>query len=963
MKIRKITVSGFGPFMAEQVIDFNSFDKEGLFLIVGETGAGKSSILDAITYALYGNTPRWTDTTITKKHTSVRSDYCSPDESTKVELEFSEGDELFKIARSIRLTKGSGVETEDCHFYQWINNDWRGQASKPAAVGEAVTKLIGLTEQEFLQVILLAQGRFDKALKASSEERLKLMRKLFKTERFESYKNQLKVIADDASSALANAQAGIKIVQNVLVSSLGLDQNLDFDFERVAPEAVSKLKSELEQVDAEKKAADVVLTDATSTLELAKAQRELNRASSALEALKRQDSEIDSLQRQVDAAIRAAKVEALIKNLKDSESEKTVAEQRLAVAREDFHYQTADAQLKSRRDELVALQAKLEENLELAEKLEGLNKTSSELGDELSDLANQMATLEKQIEALKVERRGLQSLAAEVDSRTSIRDADKTLFDKSVALQEASQNLQTLKKAETDAGKESETAATQYLLVLKEYNDLAAARLALALKPGEACLVCGSTTHPAKHSLISSGAVDEKSLEAANTVSQSAIAKFAAVTEKLKAGQAVVAELQKIVGRQTHSDFQSALSKATADLEEATQAQLRNIEIAKEIDGDDAPLVKKRDKIRGKIEGTQPRFNSADEEAKRITLQLNSILADQPSVSVYLEVTRTELTKTETLIAAIDAAKSASNNTAKAKKSTEIKATEQKFDSLDEVAAASLESKVLEGLQGRIHEHKRAVASQTGILELERLQNLPQDLPSQEIAQQSFEAALSSATAIAEVAGGLRIKVENAEDLLGQVQGQVAELSAITYDAELKHRLYQTVDGKEPNKKFMALEVYFMAAELEGVLEAANLRLKTLSRGRFSLMHTDRGVGRARTQAGLGIEVMDENTGKPFDPHRFSGGETFLASLSLALGLAEVVTSRHGGTKIDTLFVDDGFGSLSGEALEDAMSILESLKSGGRTVGLISHVESMKERIPTQLKVNKTPNGPSTISV
>jgi exonuclease SbcC len=161
----------------------------------------------------------------------------------------------------------------------------------------------------------------------------------------------------------------------------------------------------------------------------------------------------------------------------------------------------------------------------------------------------------------------------------------------------------------------------------------------------------------------------------------------------------------------------------------------------------------------------------------------------------------------------------------------------------------------------------------------------------------------------------------------------------------------------------MGLEVYFMAAELESVLEAANLRLKTLSRGRFSLMHTDQGVGRANTQAGLGIEVMDENTGKPFDPHRFSGGETFLASLSLALGLAEVVTSRNGGIKIDTLFVDEGFGSLSGEALEDAMSILESLKSGGRTVGLISHVESMKERIPTQLKVNKTPNGPSTISV
>jgi exonuclease SbcC len=963
MKILKVTVAGFGPFKTEQVIDFNDFEKEGLFLIVGETGAGKSSILDAITYALYGNTPRWTDTTIIKKHTSVRSDYSAPDENTKVELEFSEGDDLFKIVRSIKLTKGSGVETEDCNLYQWLNNDWKGQASKPKAVGEVITKLIGLTEQEFLQVILLAQGRFDKALKASSEERLKLMRSLFKTGRFETYKNRLKVIADTASSKLNEAQAGIRTEQNVLASALALDQDLNIDFERDVPAAISKLKDDLVQVDVDKKAADDALTTATSTLESAKAQTERNSALATLEALKKLEPEMVALQKQVDAANRAAKVEALIRHWQDAESTKSDADQKLADARKGFAYETKDSQLKVRRDKLVALQAKLEENIELEDTLFELNKSSSELTDELKALNAELSTLKQEIETLKAERLSLQGLAAEVDPRTSIRDAAKTIFDKSEELQEASKKLETLKEDEKAASKQAEITAAAYGFVLKAYNDLAAARLAEILKPGEACLVCGSTTHPAKHSSVSQDAVDETTLEAANKASQTAIAQFATSTEQLKSGQDAVADLQKIVGDQMHSAVEAALSKANADLVTAEEAQLRVNEIASQIDGDDAPLVKKRDEVGGKVTETKTALAAADQELKRVNDELKAILAGQPSVSVYLEATKDELAKTEVLTSAIEAADSASKNVTKAIKSAESKASEQKFDSLDHVLDASLESTVLEGFQTRIDEHKKGIASQKGILELPRLKNLPKDLPSQEIAEQSVGAALASASAIAEVAGGLREKINNAEDLFGKILAQVAELSAISSDAELKTRLYQTVDGKGPNTKFMGLEVYFMAAELESVLEAANLRLKTLSRGRFSLMHTDQGVGRANTQAGLGIEVMDENTGKPFDPHRFSGGETFLASLSLALGLAEVVTSRNGGIKIDTLFVDEGFGSLSGEALEDAMSILESLKSGGRTVGLISHVESMKERIPTQLKVNKTPNGPSTISV
>ena len=961
MKIRKVTVAGFGPFKAEQVIDLTKYDAEGLFLIVGPTGAGKTSILDAITYALYGKTPRWTDTSVTKKNWSARSDYISQDEKTLVSLEFSDGTEIFKIEREIRVTAGTGKEAEKVTYSRWGAEKWNPIASGKTDAPAAVQKQVGLDEKEFLQVILLAQGRFDKALKASSTERLELMRTLFKTERFEAYKNRLKVIADAASSELATAEAGIKTEQNVLVGALAIEQDFDFDFNRDVPAAITQLKSELEQVDRDKKTADDALTAAAETLELAKAQTELTNALAALDTLKKVEPEIATVRKLVDAANRAAKVEALLAEWQKAVANKSEADAELGEARESFAFLTKETELSARRDSLVALKAKLEEKTELADELAGHQTKYQKLADELEALEAELAVSNEQIDGLKTERHGLLNLASELEPRSSIRDKAQILFDKSTELQLATKKLADLAIAEEEASENSAKAAQVFFEVLKGYNDSAAARLAENLKPGDACLVCGSTTHPAKHASVDGESVDEKQLETARKASETAASNLAAASEQLKAGEGVVSVLKQIIGEQDHSSIEVALSKAVSELAKAKMAQERVAEIALQIDGDEAPLVKKRTTEITQAAETKSGLDASKKDVTRIERELKALLGDQPSVAAYLVATSDELRQTEALAMAIEAAASASKSLAQSFAVAQKKATEQKFENLDQVEAASLYTTAIEAFQARIDEHRNSVTAQKAILELPRLQNLPKDLPTQAEAQDAVEAARDFASKVAELAGGLREKLTNAEVQLGSIKTQIAQLSELTTDSELKTRLHQTFDGRTPNSKNMPLEVYFMAAELESVLEAANLRLKTLSRGRFSLLHTDRGVGRANTQAGLGIEVMDENTGKPFDPHRFSGGETFLASLALALGLAEVVTSRNGGIKIDTLFVDEGFGTLDGEPLEDAMSILESLKSGGRTVGLISHVESLKERIPTQLKVNKTPNGPSII--
>jgi len=226
-------------------------------------------------------------------------------------------------------------------------------------------------------------------------------------------------------------------------------------------------------------------------------------------------------------------------------------------------------------------------------------------------------------------------------------------------------------------------------------------------------------------------------------------------------------------------------------------------------------------------------------------------------------------------------------------------------------------------------------------------------------------AAVAAAEAGKDAAARAHTTAENAAAQLAEQRRRLRLLidrsAGLAAEFDVLDRLASTVIGKAPNSTGMSLESYYVAAELETVLAAANGRLRTMTGGRYQLLHTERGILHANARPGLELEVMDEQTGRARDPHTLSGGEQFLASLALALGLAEVVTARAGGVELDTLFVDEGFGSLSPEFLEVAMATLDSLKAGGRTVGVISHVDAMKESIGAQLQVVRDPGGWSRV--
>ena len=242
-------------------------------------------------------------------------------------------------------------------------------------------------------------------------------------------------------------------------------------------------------------------------------------------------------------------------------------------------------------------------------------------------------------------------------------------------------------------------------------------------------------------------------------------------------------------------------------------------------------------------------------------------------------------------------------------------------------------------------------------LELEALPDEPLDTSAAEAEAQA--AALEWRSAVARHAEAARQAVQLAEASEAAVIAHeaIAELSA---EASVIERLASTVAGRAPNTRKMNLETFVLAAELEQIVAAANARLEEMSSGRYLLQHTD-ALAHRGAASGLGIEVMDRHTGQARPVHSLSGGETFLASLALALGLAEVVTARAGGIRLDTLFIDEGFGSLDAETLDIAMRTLDELRQGGRVVGVISHVEAMKDQIPARLVVEVTPEGPSVV--
>jgi exonuclease SbcC len=993
MRLHRLEVEGFGPFRERQVVDFDAYADDGIFLITGRTGTGKSSILDAVCFALYGGVPRYES-----GERRLRSDHCAPDDVSEVVVEFSTGERRFRVTRAPEYERpkrrgtGMAIEAHRAALEEDRDGVWTGLAARPVDVAHELEQILQLTQQQFLQVILLAQGRFARFLLAKNDERQALLRTLFGTRRFEEYEKALEQrrrIAEAAAGAGADQMAMVLDEARRIATDAGIEVAASADPAEVARVA-DRAAYRAETAQHAHLAAETALHAAEAALAArtaeAERQRQRDRSRLRLAELESRSPGIDAERRTLAEAARA---EGLRADVEKARSAATAAE---AARAGEQAARAAWADLPAREvpralalgDEIdegdvLALRALADEATAdrgawraavLAEAaLDDLAAATAAAQGLLADLDERRARADKAASdrpaALAALDMRLEEAQAAAALLPAARERRRALGDQRDAAARAERLAEALRAAEStarDAGEALAAAAAHVAALLRRRLDGFAGELAATLVPGDPCAVCGAREHP-HPAQRTPGAVDADTISAAEQAKAAAARVDADATSVLADARARHAEAAASAGGRSSAQLDAELAVASAEFvaAETAEALLRTLREER------AALVAENERA------AEEQAVLADERAaaaESLAVATERLDAARRTVAQARGDHATVVDRLDAVARVIrcarDLADAAEERTAAVRRAVDAATARDAalrrlgFDDETTALAALRDDDARAELEARIHAHDLALATErAALLELEL-----EVLPEEPIDLAPFASAADLARAERATAAAALARAEQVAQTLRALAGRAAHADADTARLRDEHeiiaRLAHTVAGKAPNTRRMTLETFVLAAELEEIVAAANLRLSDMSDGRYRLRHTDARAARGAA-SGLGVEIMDAHTGRARPTQSLSGGETFLASLALALGLAEVVTGRAGGIRLDTLFIDEGFGSLDPETLDVAMRTLDELRQGGRTIGLISHVETMKDQVPAQLHVEASAQGPSVI--
>lgn len=991
MRLHRLEVEGFGPFRSRQTVDFDAFADDGIFLIAGRTGAGKSSILDAVCFGLYGGVPRYDG-----GEKRLRSDHCEPDDPSEVVVEFSTPTGRFRVTRSpeyLRPAKRGGGMTKQASAVAlevWTDAGWVGRAARAVDVAGELDEILQLSREQFLQVILLAQNRFSEFLLAGSRDRQALLRRLFGTQRFEDVQARFDERRREAEQALgtrlATVEARVDEAER-LVAADGLSGDGD-DTEPEAPHVSSSIDERLvalrrakaradyraerrasERIDAEKQsaAADEALA---ATREEQRAQRERDRARAALERL---DSEVPVIE-EARAELTAARAAEALRS--------TIA----AAARAHTAFASASRDEQSARAAGEALGLAVDGDLDAwtAERTResGAWQRARELEEAAPALDAEVRSAVAAVEAatLRIEAADAKrtALPDEIAALTTRRDETRRLADRvddrQAALaaadvrREAAREAERLRAAESALDLELtqatalHAAAQSALSQLRQRRtDGMAGELASTLRQEHPCPVCGSLDHPAPATHSDPVSLEDIALaEEARDAAAQKERQLASTSSTLRAESA--AATARADGRDIeqaeseYADAAAALSISRAALEDLTALDIQLGELVARAERLDA---EREEDARALAEAREQhallRQRSAEAHERIVEAR-----GGFDTVAARLADTESRIAAAHALIQAITERTRRAEALVEAETERDAALAESVFDDVAAAEAALRSMEEQEALDARIARHAVQREKERAVLFDLELRTLPEEPIDLEPAEQASAAARGAWTAAVDEAARAAGTAERLGGLIESASTEHARTADDAAEFEVLQNLADTIAGRGANTRKMTLETFVLAAELEEIVEAANRRLHDMSTGRYQLQHSDALAARGAA-SGLGIVVSDAFTGQTRPPQSLSGGETFLTSLALALGLAEVVTARAGGIRLDTLFIDEGFGSLDGDTLDVAMRTLDELRQGGRTVGIISHVEAMQEQIPAQLTVRALPNGPSII--
>jgi exonuclease SbcC len=995
VRIHRLDIEAFGPFATAQHIDFDQLSAQGLFLLNGATGAGKTSILDAICFALYGSVPG-----ARQEGKRLRSDHAAPGAEPRVVCEFSARGRRFEVSRSPAWERPSargrnGFTTQQAKtlLREWVSGGWEEKSSRNDEVGAELSDLLGMDRDQFTRVVMLPQGDFAAFLRSKAADRLELLQKLFGTQRFEAVERQIARQAAEAARAVEDNAAELTILLGRAASEreqLGLsDAVTDVETAAGAPEVwLAALETEL-LAESERRNDEASAADARAVRLAEQLQEEQDKA-------QRHARLAAGMQRRVLHELAAARALENKEKLGGHRRAAVLGGQLEAVDATEGKYRSALGDRDKTREQLLSA------GLDAAHPVAALEKVKSTLAvldarlpDErrMEDVASRLAAkreehsnhlaaaqaaaeslerLRADESALRAGMEPLEPLAAQADDLEREAAAAAGLVSVVSRHAAAAAELKDVSERHTQARSKTQDLRQAWLDVREARLANAAGELAAALAPGHACPVCGSNDHPSPAAAARSALsiaqeedqanqlfeASEKALERiAEEVSSAAqlLAGLAAQggsadpdesAARLVASEAAALEARKARGALDKlRSKQDALAKRITLLQEEHSGSMNAaMQAASAVE----VLQEQHRALEDELEGLRQGFPSLRERSGALTSQRLLLQAEVDAVN---ELQRAGTARMEAL-AALERAlpgsgfSSAEDVRRELLSASDVVALEKAFADFEAEAARLDELFAGEDLV--------MAAKEVSIGELP----LPEDELS--VAKTEAARAMEAAKELA-LSAGLASKAARSVQRIRVEYRNLAEAGREPRQhATLLAGLADTLRGAGENNYRMSLNSYVLAARLEQVAIAASERLVAMSDGRYTLQHTDARAARNQ-KSGLGLEVVDEWTGQRRDTSTLSGGESFMASLSLALGLADVVQQEAGCVDIETLFVDEGFGSLDEQALEQVMDALEGLRDGGRVVGLVSHVAEMKQRISSQLHVVKGRHGSSVV--
>jgi DNA repair protein SbcC/Rad50 len=981
MRPHRLRVTAFGAFGGTVEVSFDELAASGLFLLHGETGAGKTTLLDAIGFALYGRVPGERG-----KARRLRSDHAVPGTATEVQLEATLGGRRMRITRKPEQERpkrrGAGTTTEQAKVLleEFTGASWQAVSTRAGEADTEIADLMGMSADQFFQVVLLPQGEFAKFLHADAGDRAKLLQRLFGTDRFHAVEEWLarrrKATADQVLQAEITISGLLARVAQAAGVPVPDEQAPDAQWAaQLAADATGEAVACQDQVTACRRDLDRALDRQREAGRLADRQRRRLGALETRENLAAAEVGLDGRRAELAAAVRAADVAHAL-----AEAERTGRVLAAARTAEDQARRDADASPDATAAELRAAG---EEHVTQLGRLEALRSVSRQAADEdqaAADARAAAATLAAQIDTscteLTARRRRRPGLSRERDQAVEAGQRLPAAQAEADRYRRAADDASALVGARVDKSRQEEAyidAKIEMAELLTEAAQLRMARvdgmraeLAATLVDGAPCPVCGSLDHPELCELRGERVTREQEEDASAEATRAA-EKAEMVGARLGAADVRVTDLSARLaeaGFTMAGDLASLRADATrleqaartraAEAAELAAAAARQSELQGTLEALDQAASAAEKRLAERCEQRESALRQAAEAGQRAARQRESLLAQldgRPDLDTALSVARQAA---DALIVAADAADAtarAAEDDRRGRADAVRAAAEAGFADLDAVRQARRDGTWRTATDQAIREHEasaRAVEELLADPDLDVALDPPADLAGARAAVEATRKAHDDAVAAYDRA---QHKAEQLADLAPQLTARLASLKPLASQAAETRRLADLVAGLGANSLRMTLSSFVLAARLEEVAAAASDRLLKMTSGRYSLVHTDarRGAGRS----GLGLLACDSWTGVDRDTSTLSGGETFLASLALALGLADVVTAEAGGTRIEALFVDEGFGSLDEDTLEEVMSVLDGLREGGRMVGIVSHVAELRQRIPAQVRVRK----------